>query len=130
MTNRYEEVDALLKPLAAALAREADAILDLRELLVRQGHPGKCVRCFFRLFEAAAPEVTPRLVPLRNWLEGNVEISLRGNGRELEAIPFRLRDEENLEDFCLRSIREVMLDRGYREKKLELGFRYKALAAA
>ena len=64
MRKSYEEIDEILKPLAPVLAREADAILDLRELLVSQGHPGKCVKCFFSLDEAAGTALVPRLEPL------------------------------------------------------------------
>ena len=111
------------------LAREADVILDLRELLTRQGHPGKCVRCFFRLFEAAGTEMQPKLAPLQAWLEKHVEISVRSKGEELETLPFALGKNDDLESFCLRSIEHVRMDRGYKSDRLQLAFRYKALAA-
>lgn len=123
-----EEIDEILHPLGPVLAREADAILDLRDLLLRQGHPGKCVRCFFKLFEAAGDDRHSTLALLRAWLENHVEISIRKNGVELEALPFVLRDEEDLETFCLRSIDHVRMDRGYRGGPLLLAFRYKLAA--
>lgn len=129
MQRTLEEIDHLLRPLAPALAREADAILDLRELLVSQGHPGKCVRCFFRLFEAAGTEMQPRLAPLQAWLEKHVEIAVRSDGEELETLPFTVKDDKDLEGFCLRSIDQVRMDRGYDASRLQLAFRYKARAA-
>lgn len=130
MQHSYEEIDRILRPLAPVLAREADAILDLRELLTRQGHPGKCVRCFFRLFEAAGSEMRPQLAPLLAWLETHVEIAVRSEDKELETIPFSLGQDDDLESFCLRSIEYVRMDRGYQAARLQLAFRYKALAAA
>lgn len=124
----YVEIDEMLKPLAPFLAREADAILDLRELIARQGHPGKCVKCFFRLFEAAGEPALPKLAPLRKWLEGNVEICVRGDGLELESRPLALASSESLEAFCLRSIHEIRMDRGYGARRVELAFRYKTAA--
>ncbi len=124
-----ETIDLMLRPLARSLAREADAILDLRELLLSQGHPGKCVRCFFRLFEAAGSGSAQDLLPLRTWLEANVEISVRRDGEELETLPFVPAKHEDLEEFCLRAIEHVRMDRGYRGERLELTFRYKPLAA-
>lgn len=122
------EIDNLLQPLAQSLAREADAILDLRDLLVQQGHPGKCVRCFFRLFEAAGEQGVPRIQPLRRWLEENVVIAVRAGESELETLPFAPRNCETLEDFCLRAIQLIRLDRGYSDRRLDLAFRYKTAA--
>ena len=122
------EIDALLLPLAPSLAREADTLLDLRELLMQNGHPGKCVRCFFRLFTAAGEEALPMLAPLRAWIEARLEISVRADGRDLETLPVKLRPGEDLEAFCLRSIRQVRLDRSYPARRLDLAFRYKAAA--
>ena len=128
MQLSYEEIDEILRPLASALAREADAILDLRELLSVQGHPGKCVRCFFRLFEAAGTELQPKLAPLQAWLERNVEISVKSENGDLESLPIALGKDDDLESFCLRSIQNVRMDRAYSDKRLRLGFRYKAAA--
>lgn len=129
MQPSYEEIDSLLRPLATALSEQADAILDLRELLARQGHPGKCVRCFFRLFEAAGEKAKLSLAPLTAWLEQNVEIAVRSGDQDLETLPFAVSRGEDLETFCLRSIDQVRMDRGYRADRLQLAFRYKALAA-
>ncbi|MCW1923490.1 hypothetical protein OKA05_13075 [Luteolibacter arcticus] len=128
MTLSPQEIDALLLPLAPSLAREADTILDLRELLMSKGHPGKCVRCFFRLFNAAGVESMPKLTPLRDFMERYLEIAVRADGSELETIPVRLRQGEDLEDFCLRSMKQVRLDRTYQAQRVNLAFRYKAAA--
>lgn len=128
MQPTRDEIDALLLPLAPALAKEADALLDLRELLMHKGHPGKCVRCFFRLFTAAGKESLPVFAPLRAWIESRLEISVRADGRDLETLPVKLRQGENLEAFCLRSIRQVRFDRSYSARRLDLAFRYKAAA--
>ncbi len=122
------EIDSLLLPLAPVLAKEADAILDLRELLMSKGHPGKCVRCFFQLFTAAGSSAMPRMAPLIAWLETNLEIAVRADGKELETLPVKLRRTDDLESFCLRSIDEIRLDRGYAVRRLDLAFRYKAAA--
>ena len=129
MQPSYEEIDTILRPLASALAREADVILDLRQLLISQGHPGKCVRCFFQLFEAAESHTRSSLANLQAWLEQSVEISVCKNLEEIEVLPFRLRDEESLESFCMRSIDTIRMDRDHGSHALALSFRYKILAA-
>jgi hypothetical protein len=123
-----EEIDRLLHPLGVVLAWEADVILDLRDLLLTQGHPGKCVRCFFRLFEAAGDDGKVHLAPLKAWLERNVEIFISGDGEVLETLPFALHRDEDLEGFCLRAIDHIRMDRGYSSSRLQLAFRYKAAA--
>lgn len=130
MTPCPPEIDGLLRPLAEALAKEADVLLDLRELLMQRGHPGKCVRCFFQLFQAAGEQYRPRLGALQRWLETHLEISVSGDGRLLEVLPFELEKEkeQSLEDFCLRAIERIQLDRSYRASRLHLTFRYKAAA--
>ena len=124
---RHEEIDYMLRPLAPVLSSQADAILDLRELLITQGHPGKCVRCFFRLFEAAGANHKPQLAPLKAWLERNVEISVQTDSRELEILPLVLANGD-LESFCLKSMEKIRMDRGYRPLNLRLAFRYKTAA--
>ena len=128
MTLTLQEIDALLLPLAPSLAREADTILDLRELLMTKGHPGKCVRCFFRLFTSAGSESLPKLTPLREFLERHLEIAVRADGSELETLPVQLRQGEDLEDFCLRSMKQVRLDRTFQARRVDLAFRYKVAA--
>lgn len=129
MQHPFEEIDSILRPLATVLAREADVILDLRQLIASQGHPGKCVRCFFKLFAAAGSENRPNLARLQSWLETHVEISVRSGDVIVETLPFRLRNDEDLENFCLRSIDQLRMDRDYGEQALLLAFRYKVLAA-
>lgn len=123
------EIDLLLAPLAPVLAKEADTLLDLRELLANRGHPGKCVRCFFKLFGAAGSEDRPRLRPLISWMKEHLEISVSGDGSSLEILPVDLKPDEDLESFCFRTIKSVRMDRSYAAKRLRLAFRYKRLAA-
>lgn len=120
------EIDALLLPLIQQEIRDADAILDLRELLLTGGHPGKCVRCFFRLFNSETRKGFPLLTPLRRWLESNVEIAVTSGQTVLETLPLSFSAQENLEEFCQRSINHVRLDRGYDAKHIAMTFRYKA----
>ena len=128
VTLTLQEIDALLMPLAPSLAKEADTLLDLRELLMTKGQPGKCVRCFFRLFTAAGSESLPKLTPLRDFLERHLEIAVRADGSELETLPVKLRQGEDLEDFCLRSMKQVRLDRTFQAKRVDLAFRFKVAA--
>ena len=128
MTLTLPEIDALLMPLAPSLAKEADAILDLRELLMTNKEPGKCVRCFFRLFTAAGADSLPNLKPLREFLERHLEIAVRADGSELETLPVKLRQGEDLEDFCMRSMKQVRLDRTFTAQRVDLAFRFKAAA--
>jgi hypothetical protein len=128
VTLTLQEIDALLMPLAPSLAKEADTLLDLRELLMTKGQPGKCVRCFFRLFTAAGSDSLPQLTPLRDFLERHLEIAVRADGSELETLPVKLRQAEDLEDFCLRSMKQVRLDRTFQAKRVDLAFRFKAAA--
>lgn len=130
MQPNRNEIDALLLPLGPVLAAAADTLLDLRELLIMKGHPGKCVRCFFQLFTAAGADSLPKLAPLKAWIEQHLEISVKADGRELETLPITLRQGDDLEAFCLRSIGKVRMDRSYRAKRLELAFRYKEKVAA
>ncbi len=71
----------------------------------------------------------PQLAPLQAWLEKHVEIAVRSEGEELETLPFTLGKADDLESFCLRSIQQIRMDRGYQSSRLQLAFRYKALAA-
>lgn len=123
------EIDGLLRPLASALAKEADVLLDLRELLMQRGHPGKCVKCFFQLFQAAGKEYRPRLDALQTWLETHLEISVSSEGRVLEVLPLELQAGEDLESFCLSAIKRMRLDRGYHASRVDLTFRYKTAVA-
>ncbi len=107
-------------------AAGADLVLDLRELLLSRGHPGKCVRCFFGLLgEMDRPGA---LLPLRGWLEEQLEITVAVDGALVEALPVRLEGSEGIHDFCERAIRTVHRDRAYRGKRIDLGFRYREAA--
>ena len=125
-----DEIDGLLATLIPTLSEEADLILDLRALLKERGHPGKCVRCFFELFELAGANARPRLRMLQAWLEKHVELHVTSKGEILETIPFTVKSHEGLEDFCRDAIQRVRMDRSYRHKKITIGFQYREMIAA
>lgn len=103
----------------------ADALLDLREQLMSDGHPGKCVKCFFALLgDLGKPGA---LSPLRHWLEERVEVEVTAGGRELEILPLRLEAGADLESFCLNAIDTVRHDRAYRNQRISLRLRYKRI---
>lgn len=120
--------DHLLTAVIPRTPEGADHLLDLRELLMTRGHPGKCVRCFFALLgDLHAPGA---LRPLRHWLEKNIEVSVSIEGRVVESLRFQLQPSESLEDYCQRTIRMVREDRSYRDPAITLGFRYRDTAVA
>lgn len=128
MPTKTGSIEELLKPLAVEMAEEADVLLDLRELLLERGHPGSCVRCFFRLFVTAGSKGRPLLAPLRHWIEQELEIEVSERGRLLEVLPVEVRSGDTLESFCRRAISQVRHDRAYTARRIRLGFRYKEAA--
>ncbi len=122
------EVDELLSLLTPHTAKHADSILDLRELLLQGGHPGKCVRCFFTLSQSLAGTPNDGVARLRRWLERNIELSVTANGKCLETIPFRSHPGTDLETFCRNAIRNIRLDRAYRQRAITIRFQYRAAA--
>ncbi|MGE9268844.1 MAG: hypothetical protein ACQKBY_12180 [Verrucomicrobiales bacterium] len=122
------EIDEMFRPLVGEASVEADLILDLRELLLSNGHPGTCVRCFFDLFQVVDQKRKPLLGPLRNYLQERLEIVVQAGERVLEALPMEARPGDDLERFCRRAIRTVQWDRSYAEQELTLRFRYREAA--
>ena len=122
------EVDDLLCQLALRSAEHADSILDLRELLLQGGHPGKCVRCFFTISHSFVNEQDAGILALRNWLERNVELAITADGCLLETIPFHPQPGVDLETYCRTAIRLVRLDRAYRQHAITIRFRYREAA--
>jgi hypothetical protein len=115
----------VLVPLSDAFYKQADAILDLREYALSKQNPGRCVSCYFKLFSAARGDKVRRLHALRKWLETNlVVIAKDEQDRLLESIPVNL-DEADLESFCQRMLQEVMNNRVYGGKRVELRFAFK-----
>lgn len=126
----FEDIDALLAPLAAPLSRAADQLLDLRSAARSGTTPGRCIRCYFELLAAAPSSVQPQLTPLRAWLEFRIEAAATdADGQLLETLPVTL-DAQDLETCCRRLMREVTEDRAYDTPHINLGFRYKPAALA
>lgn len=117
-------IDRALAGIVPTTSEGADLLLDLRQLLLDQGHPGKCVRCFFGLLgDLRQPGA---LRPIRLWLERNLEIVVNAGNRELEALPLELSASDDLEDFCQQAIRVVREDRAFADRELTLRFRFKS----
>lgn len=115
----------VLVPLGDVFRRQADAILDLREYVLSRQNPGRCVSCYFKLFRAARGETVARLAALRKWLEHNLIVVAKDEqDRLLERIPLHLEDGD-LESFCQRMSQEIIHDRAYPSKRIELCFAFK-----
>jgi len=125
-----DEIDNLLAGIVSSLPEEADLILDLRALLKEKGHPGKCVRCFFDLFELAGANARTGLKQLQGWLENHVELRVSSKGEVLETMPFAVRSHEDLEDFCRDAIHRIRMDRSYKHQQITIGFQYRQAMAA
>ncbi len=124
------EIDHLLGDIAAPLAREADTLLDLREAATSASHPGRCVSCYFKLLAASPQQVSPRLTPLREWLESRIEITATGDeGLLLETLPLHL-DAPDLESCCRRVMDAIFEDRSYvHARTIGLQFRFRPAVA-
>lgn len=121
-TQFHNEV---LVPLSGAFRRQADALLDLRESALTKQNPGRCISCYFKLFNAARGDGMQRLTALRKWLEHNLVVVAKDDqDRLLERIPLDLSDSD-LESCCMRMMREVLYDRAYPGERIELRFAFK-----
>ncbi|RRK02740.1 hypothetical protein [Geminisphaera colitermitum] len=131
-----KEIDEVLGPIACALPKQADLILDIRAAARERRHPGSCVRCFFQL-AAAAPQPA-WLEQLRGWLERNIEIvacdrqaNAAGTAhmRVLERMPLMLGEEaaENgdLEAYCQEVMERFHYDRAHPSPFVEMEFQYR-----
>lgn len=122
------DLQPLLESITPTTSEGADLLLDLRQLLLSDGHPGKCVRCFFGLLgDLRQPGA---LKPLRHWLERHLEIEVSAGGSELEVLPVRLGGVTDLESYCHRAIATVREDRAFAEERIHLRFRFKSGVAA
>lgn len=120
---KTDSLHAVLSAVVPSTSEGADALLDLREQLMSEGHPGTCVKCFFALLgDLGKPGA---LKPLRHWLEERLEVEVTADGRELETLPLRLEAGENLESFCRSAIATVRHDRTYRDRRISMRLRYK-----
>ncbi|MCH7224717.1 hypothetical protein [Haloferula sp. A504] len=116
----------LLPTVTPTTSKGADLLLDLRDLLLSHGHPGKCVSCFFGLLgDLRQPGA---LKPLRHWLEQHLEVEVSAGGREIDVLPVRLDEAADLESFCHQAIKTVRFDRSFRDRRIQLRFRYKSAA--
>lgn len=122
------QVQELLKTVTPSTSEGADFLLDLRELLLSDGHAGRCVRCFFGLLgDLRQPG---DLKPLRHWLERHLEVEVSAGGREIDVLPVRLDQAADLESFCHRAIDTVRFDRSFEDPRIAPRFRYKETAVA
>lgn len=123
-----EQIKELLPTLAPATPEGADLLLDLRELLLREGHPGKCVQCFFGLLgDLRQPGV---LSPLRHWLESRIELEVSADGREIDVLPVQLGRAKDIENYCREVIGVLRNDRVFTAKNIAVRFRFKNSAVA
>lgn len=120
------EVKSLLGSLIPKTPEGADLVLDLRELLLSKGHPGKCVRCFFGLLGDLGQPAA--LLPLRHWLEENLEVEVSATGQEIERMPVKLDQARSLEMFCHKAMETVQMDRAFSYPQITMSLRYKQSA--
>ena len=118
--------EAVIGQLCPLFARQADELIDLHEHARRRVRPGRCVQCYFRLQGAANSQSKSALVPLRSWLEANIEVVAKGyQNQVLETVPLHL-EAADLEGYCQEVMAQFREDRAYRLPQLTLEFRYKA----
>lgn len=126
------EIDGVLGPIAQALPRQADLILDIRQAALARNHPGACVRCFFELSAIAGR--SGRLEKLRAWLEHNIEIvahdarAVSSARALLERFPLQLSGRD-LESYCQDVMERFHRDRVHAASAVEMEFRYRTIAA-
>lgn len=117
-------IDELLKPIARDFSHAADHLLDFREAALLRQNPGRCVRCYFKLYGVVAPRDKATLFNMRRWIEEHMEVVARDAHRqEIKRIPIDLR-EENLESFCHRTMTECYHDASIRPARVELRFEW------
>ncbi|GHC50634.1 hypothetical protein [Roseibacillus persicicus] len=122
------EVNELLSQARPQTSEGADLLLDLRDLLLNDGHPGTCVQCFFSLLGNL--DRPGSLTPLRIWLEEHLEVAVRINGETRERFPVRFGKSRNLQDYCENTFEFIRSDRSYQEDKIHLSFQYRVAMAA
>lgn len=123
-----DQIKKLLPTLAPATPEGADLLLDLRDLLLRDGHPGKCVQCFFGLLgDLRQPGA---LSPLRHWLESRIELEVSANGQEIDILPVRLGHATDIQNYCQEVIGVLRNDRAFTAAHIAVRFRFKNKALA
>jgi hypothetical protein len=124
----FSDPEAVIKKLCPLFARQADALLELRESALKRIRPGLCVDCYFRLQETADPGGQYALFPLRSWLESNIEVVAKDSqSRVIEKLPLKL-DATDLAAYCNRLIGDFREDRAYSLSLVTLEFQYKEAA--
>lgn len=118
----FGQVDLLLNQARPSTSEGIDHLLDLRELLLNDGHPGSCVQCFFSLLGDLDRPASLR--PLRTWLEDHLEIAVRIDGEVMERFPVRFGKSQNLHQFCKHTAEVIRNDRSYRAENIHLSFQY------
>jgi hypothetical protein len=122
----------VLAPLCQPFAKQADWILELYAMTHEAPkHPGKCLRCFYALMEAASGEKARSLMPLKQWIERNTVIGVRAGGEICTVLPVEL-EEPTLGDFCssaIAKVRENQLVKREGTVVLEVWFRQSEAAA-
>lgn len=114
----------VLGPLCERFRSQADTLLDLWAMTQEPGHPGTCVKCFYRLLGTARQEESEVLDPLRSWIEAHIEIEVTVDRDEAGRLPVRL-EAEDLEDFCHEAIRYIREDTAIGAPSVELEFCYR-----
>jgi hypothetical protein len=118
----------VIEPLCRPFSRQADHLLDLYEMTrLPARHPGRCLRCFYDLFQAASPEKRKALDPLRQWIEDNLEIAVSADRGRPATLPIRL-EEPDLESFCQGAMSRVREERLTDAERVSLEIRFKAAA--
>jgi hypothetical protein len=122
------DAESVIAQLCSLFARQADELIDLHDHALKRVRPGLCVQCYFRLQSAADPRSKGALVPLRSWLESNIEVVAKGSQDQvLETLPLRL-EAPDLEGYCRELMADFREDRAYRLPQVTLEFQYKAAA--
>lgn len=118
----FDQVNQLLNQARPRTSEAADLLLDLRDLLLNDGHPGSCVQCFFSLLGNL--DHPGSLKPLRVWFEDHLEIAVRIDGEVQERFPVRFGKSRNLRQFCADTAQVIRNDRSYRAENIHLSFQY------
>lgn len=124
----FSDPEAVIRKLCPLFARQADALIDLRESTLNRIRPGLCVDCYFRLQEAADSGGQHALFPLRSWLESNIEVVAKDSeSRIIEKLPLQL-NATDLAAYCNRLMSDFREDRTYSLSLVTLEFQYKEAA--
>jgi hypothetical protein len=124
----FSDPEAVIKKLCPLFARQADALIDLRESALKRIRPGLCVDCYFRIQETAGSGEQHVLFPLRSWLESNIEVVAKDSeSRIIEKLPLRL-NATDLAAYYNRLMDDFREDRAYSLSLVTLEFQYKEAA--